>query len=103
MSSGSTMRPSGIFRARCAFCSAEGICAAAERGRGRPGADRVDPDLVGRQLVGGVAGEAEEPGFGRAVIGAAAERDAPPGDRGDVDDRAATARFHVRDAPLGCR
>ena len=74
--------------------------AAAEPRRGRTGADRVDSDPVRCQLVGGVAGEAEQPRLRGAVVGAAAERNAAAGDRGDVDDRAAAARLHMRDHRL---
>jgi hypothetical protein len=77
------------------------LAAAAEPGRGRPGADGVDADPVRRQLVGSMPREPEEAGLRGAVIGAAAERDAPPGDRGDVDDRAAAAPLHMRDHRLG--
>ena len=60
-----------------------------------PGRDRVDADPARAELAGERAGQADQPGLGRAVRGGLGDAHlAQP--RGDVDDRPAAALDHRR-------
>src|SRR5260370_1091637 len=71
-----------------------------DEGRGDgTGADGVDADAVAGVVDGGGAGVVHHRAFG-GVIGREAVVAGEPGDRGGVDDRAASALAHDRDGRL---
>src|SRR5580692_1457682 len=59
-----------------------------------PRAHGVDGDAEGSQLLGGGAGESQEPGFGGRVVGAAQRADHATGGGRDIDDATVVLRLH---------
>src|SRR5579883_2600774 len=58
---------------------------------------RIDPDIVGAVLHRGGLGQGAHRALGGVVADMNAVLAGDPGDRGDVDDRPAALRLHVRD------
>ena len=67
-----------------------------QRREHQPGDDGVDAHLVRRVMHRADAREMLQPGFCRGVGGELVAEVAQPGDRGNVDDRPAALRDHVR-------
>src|SRR5690242_209053 len=64
------------------------------------GGDDVGGDVAGAELAGDRAGEADQPGLGRGVVGLAGRAEQPD-DRGDEDEPAVPGPQHAAGGPLG--